>query len=102
VELRLRKRLVVSDSEVCPWVATLPVNTLWRQMRAPSRVTLMAGMGGPHPHLHRPHCKPKLREQVIMPNPFIHCELATKDLPKARTFYAKLFDWKLIDYPDSA
>jgi uncharacterized protein len=34
-----------------------------------------------------------------MPNPFIHCELATKNLPKAKIFYAKLFDWKLVDYP---
>ena len=34
-----------------------------------------------------------------MPNPFIHCELATKNLSKAKTFYEKLFDWKLIDYP---
>ena len=30
-----------------------------------------------------------------MANPFIHVELDTTDLPKAREFYGKLFDWKL-------
>ena len=34
-----------------------------------------------------------------MPNPFVHVELATTDLPKAKAFYAKLFDWKLADLP---
>ena len=32
-----------------------------------------------------------------MANPFVHCELATHDVAKAKTFYAKLFDWKLDD-----
>lgn len=32
-----------------------------------------------------------------MPNPFVHVELQTKDLPKAKDFYAKLFGWKLED-----
>ena len=32
-----------------------------------------------------------------MPNPFVHVELNTKDLPKARAFYSQLFDWKLED-----
>ena len=34
-----------------------------------------------------------------MANPFVHVELATTDLPKAKTFYSKLFDWKLEDMP---
>ena len=34
-----------------------------------------------------------------MPNPFIHVELATKNVPKAKAFYAKLFKWKLKDLP---
>jgi uncharacterized protein len=32
-----------------------------------------------------------------MPNPFCHVELATTDVPKAKTFYSKLFDWELED-----
>src|SRR5438874_5478361 len=34
-----------------------------------------------------------------MPNPFIHVELATKNVPKAKAFYAKLFKWKLKEHP---
>lgn len=34
-----------------------------------------------------------------MPNPFVHVELATKDLDKAKEFYGKLFDWNLQDTP---
>ena len=30
-------------------------------------------------------------------NPFVHVELATTDLAKAKDFYAKLFDWELDD-----
>lgn len=32
-----------------------------------------------------------------MANPFVHVELNTTDLPKARAFYGALFDWKLED-----
>ena len=32
-----------------------------------------------------------------MPNPFVHTELNTTDVPKAKEFYSKLFDWKLED-----
>ena len=32
-----------------------------------------------------------------MANPFVHVELATTDLPKAKAFYSTLFDWKLED-----
>ncbi len=32
-----------------------------------------------------------------MPNPFVHVELNTTDLAKAKAFYGKLFDWKLED-----
>ena len=34
-----------------------------------------------------------------MANPFVHVELNTTDVPKAKTFYTKLFDWKLEDMP---
>lgn len=32
-----------------------------------------------------------------MPNPFIHIELQTQDLAKAKTFYTTVFDWRLED-----
>jgi len=32
-----------------------------------------------------------------MANPFVHVELETTDVAKAKTFYGKLFDWKLED-----
>ena len=34
-----------------------------------------------------------------MANPFVHIELQTKDLAKAKDFYSMLFDWKLEDMP---
>ena len=34
-----------------------------------------------------------------MANPFVHVELQTKDLDKAKKFYQGLFDWKLEDMP---
>ena len=34
-----------------------------------------------------------------MANPFVHVELSTTDLGKAKEFYSKLFDWKLEDIP---
>jgi len=34
-----------------------------------------------------------------MANPFVHVELNTTDVPKAKAFYEKLFDWKLEDLP---
>ena len=34
-----------------------------------------------------------------MANPFVHVELNTTDLNKAKDFYGKLFDWKLEDVP---
>src|ERR1700758_2256679 len=34
-----------------------------------------------------------------MPNPFVHVELDTTDLEKAKAFYSKLFDWKLEPCP---
>jgi predicted enzyme related to lactoylglutathione lyase len=34
-----------------------------------------------------------------MPNPFVHVELNTTNLPKAKAFYKKLFAWKLKDLP---
>src|SRR2546429_7544860 len=32
-----------------------------------------------------------------MANPFVHVELATTDLDKAKSFYQSLFDWQLQD-----
>lgn len=34
-----------------------------------------------------------------MANPFVHVELATQDLAKAKDFYGKLFDWQLEEMP---
>jgi uncharacterized protein len=34
-----------------------------------------------------------------MANPFVHVELHTGDLKRAKEFYGKLFDWKLEDVP---
>jgi uncharacterized protein len=34
-----------------------------------------------------------------MSNPFVHVELNSTDVAKARDFYAKLFAWKLQDMP---
>jgi predicted enzyme related to lactoylglutathione lyase len=34
-----------------------------------------------------------------MANPFIHVELNTTDVDKAKGFYGKLFDWRLEDMP---
>jgi predicted enzyme related to lactoylglutathione lyase len=34
-----------------------------------------------------------------MPNAFVHVELNTTDLDKAKAFYGKLFEWTLEDVP---
>jgi hypothetical protein len=34
-----------------------------------------------------------------MANPFVHVELLTSDVARAKEFYAGLFDWKLEDIP---
>lgn len=34
-----------------------------------------------------------------MANPFVHVELNTSDVAKARSFFAQLFDWKMEDMP---
>jgi predicted enzyme related to lactoylglutathione lyase len=34
-----------------------------------------------------------------MANPFVHVELNTTDLAKAKSFYSGLFDWNLSDVP---
>jgi predicted enzyme related to lactoylglutathione lyase len=39
-----------------------------------------------------------MREEK-MGNAFVHAELATTDVDRARAFYGKLFDWKLEDIP---
>jgi predicted enzyme related to lactoylglutathione lyase len=35
--------------------------------------------------------------QVEMANPFVHVELNTTDVDKAKEFYSQLFDWELED-----
>jgi len=35
----------------------------------------------------------------VMANPFVHVELMTTDVAKAKAFYSGLFDWKLEDIP---
>jgi uncharacterized protein len=35
----------------------------------------------------------------MMPNPFVHVELNTTDVERAKAFYGKLFDWQLEDVP---
>jgi uncharacterized protein len=42
-------------------------------------------------------CTPESEDP--MPNPFVHVELNTTDVAKAREFYGKLFEWKLEDVP---
>jgi len=37
--------------------------------------------------------------RTVMGNPFVHVELNTTDVAKAKDFYRKLFDWKLEDAP---
>jgi predicted enzyme related to lactoylglutathione lyase len=32
-------------------------------------------------------------------NPFVHVELSTNDVAKAKAFYGSLFDWELEDVP---
>ena len=34
-----------------------------------------------------------------MGNPFVHMELMSTDVDKAKTFFGKLFDWQLEDIP---
>jgi uncharacterized protein len=34
-----------------------------------------------------------------MPNPFVHVELNTTDVDKAKAFYGGLFDWTMQDMP---
>jgi len=34
-----------------------------------------------------------------MPNPFVHVELNTTDVDKAKAFYGSLFEWSLQDMP---
>jgi|SRR6476661_5599050 predicted enzyme related to lactoylglutathione lyase len=38
-----------------------------------------------------------LKRTKIMANPFVHMELSSTDVGKAKAFYSKLFDWKLED-----
>jgi uncharacterized protein len=42
---------------------------------------------------------PEHRPETEMANPFVHCELATTDVAKAKAFYGKLLDWKFDEMP---
>jgi predicted enzyme related to lactoylglutathione lyase len=35
----------------------------------------------------------------MMANPFVHVELMSTDVGKAKSFYGKLFDWQIEDMP---
>jgi predicted enzyme related to lactoylglutathione lyase len=35
-----------------------------------------------------------------MPHPFVHIELATDDVGRARSFYSELFGWRMTELPD--
>ena len=37
--------------------------------------------------------------ETDMGNPFVHIELSTDDVAKAKKFYKSVFDWKLSDIP---
>ena len=37
--------------------------------------------------------------ETIMANPFVHVELSTTDVNKAKAFFSKLFEWKMEDVP---
>lgn len=37
-----------------------------------------------------------------MANPFVHIELATTDVVRAKAFYGKLFDWEMEEVPPPA
>jgi predicted enzyme related to lactoylglutathione lyase len=37
--------------------------------------------------------------EITMANPFVHVELHTRDLGKAKAFYSGLFGWELQDWP---
>jgi uncharacterized protein len=39
----------------------------------------------------------KSDREEAMANPFVHVELATTDIDKAKSFYRSLFDWQLND-----
>jgi len=38
-------------------------------------------------------------EETIMTNPFVHLDLITGDVDKAKSFYGALFDWNLRHVP---
>jgi predicted enzyme related to lactoylglutathione lyase len=39
------------------------------------------------------------KRRPIMGNPFVHVEMMSTDAAKAKSFYGKLFDWDLEDFP---
>jgi len=38
-----------------------------------------------------------IKKETLMANPFVHMELCTPDLAKAKEFYGKLFNWTFTD-----
>src|SRR5262245_43397211 len=49
---------------------------------------------------HAPTSALQSQWRVDMANPFVHLELMANDVSKAKTFYGKLFDWKMEDTSD--
>src|SRR5688500_12257257 len=47
--------------------------------------------------MHNSGSKPDRRH--VMANPFVHVELNTNDVGKAKAFYGDMFDWKMEDVP---
>src|SRR3989304_3916535 len=41
----------------------------------------------------------KVSTSYSLKNPFVHVELATNDLPRAKSFFKSLFDWRLEEIP---
>lgn len=44
----------------------------------------------------------RANQEVVMGNPFVHVELNTTDVDKAKSFYGELFDWALETPPVGA
>ena len=44
----------------------------------------------------------QISRRTIMANPFVHIELQTQDLTKAKKFYSQLFDWNSMTFPYQA
>jgi predicted enzyme related to lactoylglutathione lyase len=55
--------------------------------------------GQPRPLGYRLQAPMRTKRRKIVANPFVHVELSTTDVAKAKNFYSKLFKWELEDVP---